>query len=191
MEHIIEGILIKYNEPMFNNRAVIIKPGAFDEHKVSTIPIFKDFCDREQPIGMADLRYEEDGVYYTGRLFDTDESDEIIQECLVQKMDLGLYANKIKWESDSSSCNVIGAELRYMAFALISDNAAKILTIDGEDIYLLREKATKETKEPTKAEILANLREDIDLLTYDRQPTAEEMKIVNDISTVIAMMEKE
>lgn len=42
-----------------------------------------------------------------------------------------------------------------------------------------------------KTDILANLREDIDLLTHDRQPTAEEMKIVNDISAAIAMLEEQ
>lgn len=189
MEHIIEGILIKYNEPILDNR-MVIKPGAFDEHKVNTIPIFKECHALVPPIGMADLRYEEDGVYYTGRLFDTDESDKIIQKCSVQKMNLSLCANKIKWESDSSR-NVIGATPRHMAFTRIFDDTAKIMTIDGKNVDLLRKKATKETKEPAKAEILANLREDIDLLTHDRQPTAEEMKIVNDISAVIAMMEKE
>ena len=39
-------------------------------------------------------------------------------------------------------------------------------------------------------ELLANLREDIDLLTCNRQPSPEEMKIVNDISAVIAFLKE-
>jgi len=36
--------------------------------------------------------------------------------------------------------------------------------------------------------LIANLREDIDLLTKDREPTPEEMKIVNDITTAITLL---
>ena len=39
-------------------------------------------------------------------------------------------------------------------------------------------------------ELLTNLREDIDLLTCNRQPSPEEMKIVNDISAVIALLKE-
>ena len=80
MKHIIEGILVKYNEPMYS-RWTVIKPGAFDKHKVQAIPIYEDLDFGKQLVGWADLRYEEDGVYYTGRLLDRDnKSDEIIQE---------------------------------------------------------------------------------------------------------------
>jgi len=44
---------------------------------------------------------------------------------------------------------------------------------------------------PDRETVIANLREDIDLLTHDRQPTAEELRIVNDLSAAIALLDQE
>lgn len=39
-----------------------------------------------------------------------------------------------------------------------------------------------------QAKLLARLQADIELLTHDRQPTAEELKIVNDLSAAVALL---
>lgn len=44
---------------------------------------------------------------------------------------------------------------------------------------------------PDRETVIANIREDIDLLTHDRQPTTEELRIINDLSAAIALMEEQ
>ena len=124
MKHVVEGILIKYNEPWFNG--VRILPGAFDAYNVSILPMWADFESKETIVGWARLRYEKDGVYYTGSIC----KDDVIQKCLDDGLDLGMFANKIEWK-DEKQKTVRSAKLLGMAFTPIPDGAAKILTIDG------------------------------------------------------------
>ena len=128
MQHTVEGCLVKYNVPWFNG--TIIKPGAFDKYDVKEIPIWCDFDHKGKIVGYATLKYEEDGVYYTGVINDSEESDEIIQHVLDLDLDLGMYAYHIKMKGH----DVTSAELLGMAFAQIPDGAACISKIDGKQV---------------------------------------------------------
>ena len=44
---------------------------------------------------------------------------------------------------------------------------------------------------PDRETVIANIREDIDLLTHDRQPTTDELKIVNDLSAAVVLLEEQ
>ena len=43
---------------------------------------------------------------------------------------------------------------------------------------------------PDMEKVIANILEDIDLLTYDRQPTTDELKIINDLSAAVALLKE-
>ncbi len=44
---------------------------------------------------------------------------------------------------------------------------------------------------PDRETIIENIREDIDLLTHDRQPTTDELRIINDLSAAVVLLKEQ
>jgi len=42
-----------------------------------------------------------------------------------------------------------------------------------------------------REKVIANILEDIDLLTYDRNPTTDELKIINDLSAALSLLKEQ
>jgi hypothetical protein len=56
-----------------------------------------------------------------------------------------------------------------------------------EQKYYAKENETM----PDVETVVANIRKDIDLLTHGRQPTADELRIINDLSAAVVLLKEQ
>jgi hypothetical protein len=132
LKHTIKGCLVKYNTPWHDG--TIVTQETFKNNAKKIVPINTDFRTMNEPasvVGYAQLLIGEDGVYYSGRLIDSEVSEKMIQKVIKEKYRLGLYANHIRFKKGTRE--LIEGNICAMAFTPFIDNAAEVIEIAVEN----------------------------------------------------------
>ena len=128
---VVKGCLVKYNERWFDGHSVA--KGAFEGCEGKRVPIFETFYERGKTIGEAVLREHDDGIYYKATLNEGEESRKAVRLIIEEDYRFGLYADKIKYDSENGAMIREGSILG-IAPAQRVDNASFVQSVNDKPL---------------------------------------------------------